>query len=167
MVAIDMSAAKAPPRKRASTTATRPAKAEVVTQPDSPLNRRAEGLSGLFQLAQGFCLMTNQYADAATIGQHHAPICIELAKLSDQYEWLAKPVDLLIEVGPFTALLAAALPMTLQLMANHGRLDASKFVGQGIVPPEVLHAQMQANVARMQAEAMREQQRALAEAQKA
>jgi hypothetical protein len=109
--------------------------------------------------------MTGLYADAAAIGQHFPPVAKELANIADGSEFLAKPIDLLIEVGPYGALVAAAMPLALQIMANHGIVDASRMMGQGVVPPEVLEAQMKAEMARMQADALRQQQEAIEEAQ--
>lgn len=162
---IDMSAAKAPPRKR---TASSSARSSAVNVPEvSTLNqRRTEGLLGLAQLGQGLCLMFGQYADAAAIGNHFPPLAKEVANVADSSDVVAKPLDLLIEVGPYGALVAAAMPLVMQLMANHKMLDASRLGGQGVVPPEVLESQMKAQVMQMQAQAMREQQMALNEAKR-
>ena len=166
MVAIDTSALKAPPRKRATA---QKAISAVPQQSTISLatQRRNEGLMGLGQLAQGLCIMSGQYADAATIGRMFPPVALETAKLAEHYDWLAKPLDTIIEVGPFGALLAAVIPFGLQIAANHKLIDANKLSGQGIVPPEILTAQMQAEVAKMQADAMREQQQAMEEARRA
>lgn len=111
--------------------------------------------------------MARQYADAATVGMHGPNIARELAALADDYEQVAKPIDVLIQAGPFAALLAVLLPFGLQLAANHKLIDASSMVGSSVIPPEVLEAQMKADIARMQAQAMKEQQEALAAAQSA
>lgn len=161
---IDMSAAKAPPRR----TPSRTVKATPPPVESKTLNdKRREGLMGLAQLAQGLCLMTQQYADAATIGQHFPPFGAEIANLADTYDVVAKPIDFLIEIGPFGAVIAAGMPFVLQLLANHKVIDGSRMAGQGIVPPEVLEAQMKAQVAQMQAEALLEQRRAMTEARDA
>lgn len=159
-----MSAAKAPPRKRA---ANAPRQMQVVTQEKSVTEQRAEGLIQLSGIGQALCVMVGNYADAAAIGRFFPPIAVESAKLADDYDIVARPIDLLIQAGPFTAILAAGLPFALQIMANHGRLDASKLAGQGVVPPEVLEAQMRAEMMRQQAQAMAEQQKALNEARQA
>jgi hypothetical protein len=112
-------------------------------------------------------MMTRQWADAAAIGQHFPPVAQELANIADNNETIAKPIDFLIEVGPYGALITAAMPLVLQIMANHKMIDASQLVSQGVVPPEVLESQMKAQVAQMQARAMREQQQALQDANKA
>ena len=164
---IDFSqAAKAPPRK---TTTTGRATNRPTVQVDvrSINQKRADGLLGLAQLGQGVALMMGQYADAAAIGQHFGPLAKELANVADDSEIIAKPIDIIIEVGPYGALIAAAMPLVMQIMANHKMLDATRLAGQGVVPPEVLEAQMKARVAKMQADAMREQQQAIREAQQA
>jgi hypothetical protein len=162
------SAAKAPPRK----TAARPAPTKAVaaastTPPVSDYERRRDGLVGLGSLGQGLCLLTGQYADAAAIGRYWQPVASELATVAGQYESIAKPVDILIQVGPFAALLTAVMPLAMQIAANHRMVDASRLYGQGVVSPEVLEAQMKAEMAQMQAEAMMAQKRAMMEAQAA
>jgi len=169
---IDMSAAiKAPPRKvaprqgasRASSVA---AKAAAV--PEKPLNeQREEGLNGLAQLIQLACIAGKQHADAAAIGMHFPPLAKEVANLADKYEQVAAPIDFLIKLGPFSAVIAAGMPLVLQVLANHNVVDAGALAGQGVVPPAVLESQMRAQVAQMQATAMADQQRAIAEAQAA
>lgn len=164
---IDMSAAtvKAPQRKTAaSKAAVAPAK-----QADyrSPVEKRTEGLNGLGQLAQGLLLMTGQYADAAAVGMHFGGIASEVARIADSNETIAKPVDFLIEVGPYGALIQATIPFVLQILANHKVIKADALIGSNVVPPDVLDAQMKAQIMRTQALAKREQMAALAEAQAA
>lgn len=157
---------KAPPRKSGPrSTPVRATTPAADTQ--SPYERRRDGLIGLGSLAQGICMLTQQWADAATIGQHFPPIASELAKIADENETVAKPIDFLIAVGPYGALITAVMPFALQLMANHRIIDGSRMMNQGVVPPEVLEAQMKAQVAAMQAEAMRAQQIAMKEAEAA
>jgi hypothetical protein len=163
---IDMSAAtRAPQRKTTTSKAT--ASPVKVADYKSATEKRSEGLNGLGQLAQGFCLMMGQYADAATFGMHWPPMARELANVAESNEAIAKPIDFLIEIGPYGALIEAAIPFVMQMLANHRLIKAEAMFGSNIVPPEVLDAQMKAKVMRMQAEAMRDQQAALAEAQAA
>jgi hypothetical protein len=140
----------------------------VETDSKSNLNqRRFQGLLDIAQLGQGICLLTGQYADAAAIGQHFAPVAKELANIADGSDAVAKPIDFLIEVGPYGALIAAALPLVMQFAANHRLVNPTMLLGQGVVPPEVLEAQMKAQVMQMQAKAMADQERAMREAQAA
>jgi hypothetical protein len=113
------------------------------------------------------CLLTGQFADAAAIGQHWQGVAVELANVSEEYESVAKPVDFLIKVGPFGALIAAGMPFVLQILANHKIVPAASLAGQCIMPPEVLEAQMRAQILRMQADAVRAQNDALQEARDA
>lgn len=165
---VDMSLAgtKAPPRKRTSPAAKTQAVTEAV-EANSKAQVRHAGMMGIAQLAQGLCAVTGQYADAATIGKLFPPISVELATIADSNEVVAKPIDFLIEIGPYGGLIAAVLPFAMQIAANHKWVDASKLMSQGITPPEVLESQMKAEIFKAQAEAKKAQQEALMEAQKA
>lgn len=169
-MAIDMSGAvKAPPRRiTGSPTSAKPsAKTSSGVDTRSQKEKRLEGLQGFGQLGQGLCMMTQQWSDAAAIGQHWGPIALELSNIAETNKYVASGVDFLIEVGPYGALITAVMPLALQLMANHKMVDATRMGSLGVVPPEVLEAQMKAQVLRMQAEAMKAQQMALDEARKA
>lgn len=165
---IDMSLAKAPPAKRAAVAKKAATPAVSTDAPAKSLNeQRFEGMMGLASLGQGICLMTGLHADAMTIGKLFPPVAKEIANIADDNETIAQPIDFLIKIGPYGALIAAGLPFVMQILANHKVIDASKAMGQGIVPPEVLEAQMKAEMMRMQAEAMRAQQQAMNEANEA
>lgn len=146
---------KAPPTKRTARSAS-----NEVTIPRSIRDAREEGLNGVGQLAQGLTLALRQYADAATIGTHFPGVAKELAGLADHYDVVAKPIDLLIQVGPFGALITAVMPLVAQLAVNHGMAPAGLM---GTVPAETLSAQMQAQMMRMQADMMRQQALAMKE----
>lgn len=164
---IDTSlATKAPPRK---STGRGNARASVATHMErSPREIREEGLLGVGQTLQGICILAQQWADAGAIGMHFPKIAPELAKLADQYSIVATGVDLAIQVGPFGALIAAVMPLGMQILANHKMIDASNAVGLGnVVPPEVLEATMKADMMRQVAQAQREQAEAMREAQAA
>ncbi len=162
---LDMSAATAPPKKATGGTrsGTRKTPAPLVTEPEpnASVNRRTEGLNGIAQIVQAGCLMFGQYADAAAIGQFFPPISKELAQIAETNEVVSKPIDFLIEIGPYGGLIAAVLPFGLQIAANHGWADASRLMGQGVVPPAVLDAQMKTQMMQMQAEALRAQNAAV------
>jgi len=111
--------------------------------------------------------MMGQYADAAAIGMHWGPVATELAKIADSNDAIAKPIDFLIEIGPYGALVEAVIPFVLQILVNHKVIKAEAMLGSTVVTTEVLDAQMKAQVMRTQAQAMRAQQAALADAQAA
>lgn len=167
---IDMSQAKAPPRKRATSTTPRatPKVAETATNTEASAIQiaREEGLNGLGQLGQAVCLMFGLRADAATIGMHWGPIAHETAKLADMHEEVAKPVDFLIQIGPYTAFVMALLPFGLQIAANHKWIDQANVAGMGVVSPDVLDAQVKAQLAQKQAEEMRLRQAQIADAKR-
>lgn len=164
---IDMSTVTAPPKKStANRTGSRQPVSRVPVQ-QSKNEIRQHGLMGLAQAGQAIAIISGNYADAATIGQYGPPLTVELANLADAYAWMAGPIDLLIQIGPFSGLLAVAIPMGLQLMANHGAVDASRLAGQGVVPPGQLEAQMKARVLQQQADAMAAQMQAAEQARRA
>jgi len=105
-------------------------------------------LTGFGQLAQAPLIGFGLYADAATVGQYAPPLARELAELAGKYEQVAALIDPLIKVGPFTAIIAVALPFIAQLGVNHKRLPAGVM---GTVPPGSLAAQMELAIAREQA----------------
>lgn len=155
---IDFSSAKAPPRKATTRKAT-PSR-NAGTDSESLQSRREEGLNGLGQIGQLLCVSTRQYADGAAIGMHWGGIARETAVLADRYESVAKWVDPLIQMGPFTALIAAATPLILQIMVNHKVMPSASIPGGTVVAPEVLEARMKADMLRMQLQAERDQMEA-------
>lgn len=162
-----MSAASAIPPPRRGPGRPRKQATPVETDTRTIFEKRRDGLNGIAQLGQGALLMGSQWADAAAIGRFFPPIADELAKISETNEFIAKPVDFLIQVGPYGALITAAMPLVLQLMANHNMVNANAVANMGVVAPEVLEAQMKAEVLRMQAEAMQMQRLAMEEAREA
>lgn len=158
---IDMSAAtaaKAPPRKRQSTVST-----PRVSAQNEIAEQRMQAALGLGQLGQGLCVMFGQLADAATIGRYWTPIAEELVPIANLpgNEWLGSGLDFFVKIGPYTALAYVLMPFGLQIAANHKWVDADKLGGQGVVPPEVLTAQMQAQTAQMQVDALKAKNEAL------
>lgn len=146
---IDMSlAAAAPPRSRAQ----KPQGAPRKTQKDS----RAEAVGGLFQLASFGCVMVGNYADAAAIGEHGPNISGELATLAAQNERIGTYIDYLTQAGPYAGLVTAVLPLALQLLANHKRIDYAKV--PGLTAPEVLEARVEGEMRQVALAQMREQQ---------
>lgn len=142
---IDMSlAATAPPAKRGTSSRSSSTPRQTISE------KRTEAVAGVFQLAQYGCILTRQYSDAAAIGMHGEPIAVEVSKLAAQEDKVAQVVDYLLEVGPYAGLIAATMPLVLQLLANHKVLPANKV--QGVVPPDVLSMRMEATLAKQAAD---------------
>lgn len=134
---IDMSmATKAPPARRA-TAGTRAPRQSIGDQ-------RQQAMMGLFQGGQAILLFAKQYADAVAVGQHAEPISREVSVLASTDDRVAKAVDSLLVVGPYTALVMAVLPLALQLGVNHGLLPPGKV--PGTTDPRVLSTQMESEL---------------------
>lgn len=161
-MALDLSAQKPPPLRAASSPKPRASN-------NSQRKQREEGLNGLFQLAGGACLMFGQWADAGACTNHGPNISRETAALAEENASIAKTIDYLTSVGPYAGLLTAVLPFALQILVNHGRIPAHPSLMQiGVLPPDLLSAQSQAEVAKAQAQyaeqmadARREQEEAM------
>lgn len=154
---VDMSAATAPPRRR-----TTGARKTAEPTPETPVRSevRRQGLLGIAQGAQLVSIMRGNLADAGAISKYSPQLVNETVILAEQDKYVALGVDTLTRIGPYTPVLMIAIPFALQIMANHGKVNAEALAsvqGLDIVPPDVLATQMKAHVAQMQAEAMREQ----------
>jgi hypothetical protein len=107
--------------------------------------------------------MKGWYADAGALSVHGPKFVHELAALAEGNESVAKVVDYFVAAGPYTAIMATALPLIIQLGVNHGKISADAAGTGGILPPDVLEARVKSDIARMQAEALKEAQSARAE----
>lgn len=144
-MAIDMSAASKAPPVRSGASRTRAPRQSIGDQ-------RQQAMMGLFQGGQAILLITKQFADAVTVGAHAENISREVSALASTDEKVAKAVDSLLVVGPYTALVMAVLPLALQIGVNHGLLPAGRV--PGTTDPEVLKAQMTAELSQQAADAM-------------
>lgn len=115
---------------------------------------REEAINGLGQIAQVVLVSTKQYADAGAVGMYFPGIASEVAKLADADARIARFVDPLLSVGPYTGLVAAVLPFVMQIMVNHGRGQAGVM---GTVSPDFLEAKMKTAVAQSAVQAKKEQ----------
>jgi hypothetical protein len=131
--------------------------------PEEMLNSRASGLFTWFQIAGGFSLMRGNFADAGALEEHGPGICKSAALYAEENETAAKYIDYMCQAGPVAVLLSSVMPLAMQLLANHNRIDATK-VGAipGVVAPEVLEMRIKV---RMLKEAARAEQE-MADAQR-
>lgn len=139
-----------PPVVRNVTAAGKP----KATKESQSTKDRTEALVGLGQLAQVPLLATKQYADAGAVSLYWPNVAKEIAVLADTNEQIAKLIDPLIQVGPYTALIAAALPFVMQIAVNHKLVQAG---AMGTVPGESLAAQIETAMVQQELEALRTQ----------
>jgi len=141
---------------------------KVVTAGTSQKQEREDAFNSIGAIVQFGCILGGQLADAGAIGLHAPPIAHEAAELAETNEYIARFADILIQVGPAAALITAAMPLALQLLANHKIIPADKLGGANVVSPDILEAQIKTQMAKQAMEVIKAQQaaeRELAEAQ--
>lgn len=139
-------------------------------EPLTLTEQREEAVNGIWQIVGLGCIIAGQYADAGAISMHSPPISHEVAELAEKNDQIAKGVDVLLQVGPYAALIGACMPLVMQLLVNHDVLPADKMAGANVVKPEVLESQVKTQMARQAMAAMQAQKDAeeeLKEMQKA
>jgi hypothetical protein len=154
-------------RKRSTPTASAAPKKSVESPTASKAVARTESLMEIAGIGQGIALMTGNFADAETIEMHARPLLSAVAKLGDIHPQFGESIDKAEFINPYLAVFAAAIPLTLQFMANHGRIDSRRARIAGIQDPTLLANRQSAKVAQAQAQMIREQREAAEEAQRA
>jgi hypothetical protein len=115
-----------PPKPKAPT---RKAPAAKPGPPPSQNEARKNGLAGYAQIGQLLCGIRGAHADAETIRMYGPDMCGAIADMADEDENIARGIDFLCAGGPYTALLAAAVPMAFQFAANHNRIAPDAMPG--------------------------------------
>lgn len=95
---------------------------------------------GLFQLPAGVLAIAGMQrpvfaADAAAITVHAPNIAQALDDLAHERPEVAAVLDRVLQVGPYGVLIAATVPLALQVLANHEALPQGAL---GTVPPAQL-----------------------------
>jgi len=137
-----------PPVVGAKRTASTPKKTTSVK------DQRKEALEGIGQLAQVPLIAMKQFEDVGAFSVHWPNVAREVAELADSQEAIARVIDPLIKIGPYTGLVAAILPFAMQIAVNHGRVAAG---AMGTVPANSLAAQVEAGLAQAEMEALQTQ----------
>lgn len=150
-----------PPSRNTPNVSSGTAKASKAVQARETAERE-EAVAQLGMFAQVPLLATKQLADAAAVGMHWPGIAKEVAKLAESQEAVANLIDPLIKVGPYAGLIAATLPLVMQLAVNHGRVKPGSM---GTVPAVSLQSKMETAIAQEELKAMRVQLEAEREAQ--
>jgi len=145
-------AASPPPRKSA---------ASKVTATGAPVlskktKERAAGLDGIGQLLSAGLLFARQHADAGAVYKFWPNVAVESAKIAEDNPKFGEFLDSLTVVGPYAGLIAAALPLVMQVMVNHDKMDVTNVANLGCVSKETLRAQVQKEIMAAEMEAMRE-----------
>jgi hypothetical protein len=123
-------------------------KPKAAPRATATMRKRRDSVNGIFQLAGFGLMMGRQYADAGAISKHGPGITDEIARLAEDDARLADAVDRLTSVGPYGALIAAVSPLVIQVMVNHGRINAVPAMrDMGVVPKAELEAEIQAAMA--------------------
>jgi hypothetical protein len=128
---------------------------------------RENGLTDWAKLFSLGAVMRGWYADAGAISEHGPKLAHEIALMAESNEQFAKYCDYLTETGPIMGIASAFLPLALQLLANHGRIDASKLPPEaGIVKPELLEKKVRAEMELANAQILKKIQEITQEAEK-
>lgn len=128
---------------------------------------RQEALNGVLQVGQLAALTFGQFSDAGAIGMHGPKLVSEVVALAENNSKVASKVDLLIEIGPYAGIVAAAIPFLAQLFVNHGVVKAEMFANAGVVPPDQLENEMKLTIMQRTLETQKEQARMEAEMREA
>lgn len=109
---------------------------------------RAQNLQELGTLASTGLIMARQYADAGAVARYFPAISTEVARLAEDNEKIGEALDTLGQVGPYAALIAAVMPLVLQIAVNH---DKAPVVPQlGVVSKSVLETQVKMEIRQME-----------------
>jgi hypothetical protein len=134
---------------------TRKAPAAKPGPPPSQNEARKNGLAGYAQIGQLFCGIRGAHADAETIRMYGPDMCGAIADMADEDENIARGIDFLCAGGPYTALLAAAVPMAFQFAANHNRIAPDAM--PGLEDPALLASRYRDRLRRVREAAEKEQ----------
>lgn len=91
------------------------------------------GILGMFQLV-ALPLSFTAPVDAASVSLHAPAIAEAINELAKERPEVAAALDRVLQVGPYGALIAAVLPLGVQLAHNHGLLPESAAVQLGAHP---------------------------------
>jgi hypothetical protein len=147
-VTVSAAAAKAPPVKNPKTAP------KTATAPAPTTDERSKALSELLAIPTAVLVTRRMFADAGTVQAFGPRLMTEVAKIAATQPRVAQVVDPLTKIGPFSELLSVAVIMGLQFGVNHGQVPAGVM---GTVPPSMLAAQIETEIARAEVNALRMQ----------
>lgn len=104
------------------------------------------GINGLFQMISVPLAFTAP-ADAAAVA-HHGPLIADAVNdLARERPEVAAALERILSVGPYGALLAAVMPLAVQLLHNHGVIPEKAAVAAGATPKRVILDSLKAQAA--------------------
>lgn len=139
------------PRKAPVGSSKRTAKAPSAAKRPTSITDYRPGLLGLAQLG-AMALSFKAPADAAAITYHAPPIAEALNDLAAERPEVAAVLDKILAAGPYGALIAAVLPLGLQLAHNHGLLGDGAIVQAGGMPKAEILRQLREQAGRQEDE---------------
>src|SRR5271155_3354255 len=109
---------------------------------------REEGLQGIAQIVTAGLILTKNYPDAGAVDMHAPDIAHEVAVLANDNEKVGNIVDRITGLGPYAALLTAVMPLAIQLLVNHDRIQptAAGLFGGSVMSKEALAAKVSADI---------------------
>lgn len=149
---MPVTVAAAPPPKKTTTAATK----STTPVLSKKTKERADGLQGIGQLLSAGLLFARQHADAGAVYKFWPDVAVESAKIADDNPKFGEFLDSLTAVGPYAGLITAALPLVMQVMVNHDKMDVTNVANLGCVSKETLRAQVQKEIMAAEMQAMRE-----------
>lgn len=107
------------------------------------------GIQGLFQ-AVCIPLSFGAPADAAAVATYAPGIAEALNDLAKERPEVAAVLEKILQVGPYGALIAAVVPLGVQLAHNHNLIPEQMAVQLGATPKRQILAQLRAQAEQMQ-----------------
>lgn len=135
-----------PRRPAAPRVTVQAAKPKAKSKPKSEPDYRT-GVLGLIQIGAMPLLAAGArsdaaLADAAAVTMHAEPIADALHTLALERPEVASVLDRVLSVGPYGVLVAAVMPLAVQVAANHRILPPAVASGMGAQDPAALVAQL-------------------------
>lgn len=136
------------PRKHTKRASSATPQGTVTTvQPMSPdAQRRFADMDSFIKLGVAVAVFTKNHADAGAIAMHGPGFTKALAKQADTNEQIARILDMLGAIGPYSELIGAALPLVMQILVNHERIPVEAAQNFGVVHPRVLEKKVKLEI---------------------
>ncbi len=137
-------AKKRGPKSAPSAASPRRTARKSTSRPSAPRSKAPDfrpGLNGMFQLIAA-PLAFVQPLDAMAVAQHGPNVAEALNDLAQERPEVAMVLQRLLSVGPYGLVIAAVLPLAVQVLHNHDVLPAVAAQRLGAVPKEQLLAEL-------------------------